>query len=256
MCFTVRGNVMNFDEFKVSKEAEIRDLIHKEFLKLGLKSGEKIPSENELADQFNIKRIDIRAALVQMEKMGQLNSKQGVGRFMKDSLPAIELEIFDKKSFSEKMALQGIPYETRVIFADYADEITQKKYQVALNCSEDTKIFVIARVRVVYGLPSAIHISYIRTDLFPDISEKAQTIQSVFKYFKSKGHVNLKAEEMVLHTNFPTISEQAYLECNELVPLIMYDTETVDQDTGITLEKIKIKYRSDLFKHKISLNNE
>lgn len=69
---------MNFDEFKVSKEAEIRDLIHKEFLKLGLKSGEKIPSENELADQFNIKRIDIRAALVQMEKMGQLNSKQGV----------------------------------------------------------------------------------------------------------------------------------------------------------------------------------
>ena len=30
---------MNFDEFKVSKEAEIRDLIHKEFLKLGLKSG-------------------------------------------------------------------------------------------------------------------------------------------------------------------------------------------------------------------------
>ena len=47
------------------------------------KVGEKIPSENEMKEQFNVSRNSIRQAIHRMSALGLLESKQGEGTYVK-----------------------------------------------------------------------------------------------------------------------------------------------------------------------------
>lgn len=49
-----------------------------------LKCGEKIPSERELADRFNVSRVPIREALKILEYMGILDSSRGDGTYVRN----------------------------------------------------------------------------------------------------------------------------------------------------------------------------
>ncbi len=49
-----------------------------------LKSGDKIPSERELADRFQVSRVPIREALKILEYMGILDSSQGDGTYVRE----------------------------------------------------------------------------------------------------------------------------------------------------------------------------
>ncbi|WP_271397081.1 GntR family transcriptional regulator [Salinicoccus roseus] len=188
---------MKESEFNISNESIIRNAIQERIMNNELKPGDTLPSENALADEFGMKRIVVRNALVQLEKMGLLDSRQGVGRFVKEKRPVIELDMSGRRSFSDKMREQGVDYESKVIFAGYATE----------------------------------------------------QLASMFNYYGKHGYTNLKSMDTHIHTAFPTLEEQRHLECEELVPLIVYESQTMDLDKNRILEQTRILYRSDLFKH-------
>ncbi|WP_411843845.1 GntR family transcriptional regulator [Salinicoccus sp. HZC-1] len=246
---------MNQNDFNVSNESIIRNAIQEMILNNELKSGDKLPSENALADEYKVKRIVVRNALVQMEKMGILGSRQGVGRFIKEKLPIIELDMSGKRSFSDKMKEQGVSYESRVIFAGYATSREQEKYREVLGVDAGIAIYKVARLRIVNHVPSAIHVSFIREDVVPDIDQETDQLASVFNYYRNNGITNLKSTDTQIHTAFPTLAEQRNLECHELVPLIAYESQTVDEDTNNIIEQTRILYRSDLFKHSLGSVN-
>lgn len=243
---------MSLEKVEITKETLIRSKVHEMILHDKLLPGDKLPSENELAATYDSKRIDARNALVQLEKMGVVHSKQGVGRFVNEPLPTIEFVVTGTTSFSEKMQEQNIPYESRIIYADYANDKEQLQYRKALCLNENVKIFKVSRLRIVNGVPCAIHMSYIREDLFPHIYSEKENLQSVYTYFKSTGHNNLSSKDRIISTQFPTLEEMKILQCSELVPLLVFETDTYDGDSGDCLERVKILYRSDLFKHQLS----
>lgn len=237
---------------EITKETLIRSKVHEMILHDKLLPGDKLPSENELADLHNAKRIDARNALVQLEKMGIVHSKQGVGRFVNQPLPTIEFLVTGTTSFSEKMEKQNIPYESQIIYADYANDKEQAHYGKSLSLNEEVKIFKVSRLRIVNGVPCAIHMSYIREDMFPHIYSEKENLQSVYTYFKSNGYDNLSSKDRIISTQFPTLEEMEILQCSELVPLLVFETDTYDGESGEYLERVKILYRSDLFKHQLS----
>ncbi len=246
---------MDQNNFNVSSESIIRNAVQEMILNKDLAPGDKLPSENVLADEYKVKRIVVRNALVQLEKMGVLGSRQGVGRFVKEKLPVIELDMSGRRSFSDKMKEQGLPYESRVIFAGYASDKEQKKYRAALGVGDGVFIYKVGRLRVVNHVPCAIHFSFIREDVVPRIDAEKEQLSSVFNYYKENGIVNLKSTDTQIHTAFPTLNEQRFLECQELVPLIVYESQTVDEDTDNIIEQTRILYRSDLFKHSLGSVN-
>lgn len=243
---------MALDKAGITKETLIRSKVHEMILEKELLPGDRLPSENELAELYGAKRIDARNALVQLEKMGIVYGRQGVGRFVNEPMPTIEFLITGTTSFSEKMQEQNIPYESRVIYADYAGGAEQMHYREALAAGKDVKIFKVSRLRIVNELPCAIHISYIREDLFPHIYNERAELQSVYTYFKTAGRTNLISKDRVVSAQFPTLEEMKLLQCSELVPLMVFETDTYDKDTDECLERVKILYRSDLFKHQLS----
>ncbi len=49
-----------------------------------IKRGEKPPSENALVRRLNVKRSDVRDALIAIELMGLIDSRQGQGSYLVD----------------------------------------------------------------------------------------------------------------------------------------------------------------------------
>ena len=49
----------------------------------GIQAGERLPSENELAEMFNVSRITIRQALQKLSVLGLVETRFGEGSFVK-----------------------------------------------------------------------------------------------------------------------------------------------------------------------------
>ncbi len=60
---------------------QLRDLI----LRGKWKHGEKIPSENELSEQFGVSRVTVRNALQRLNSIGMIETRLGEGSFVKSS---------------------------------------------------------------------------------------------------------------------------------------------------------------------------
>lgn len=55
------------------------------------KPGEKIPSENELAQAFGVSRVSVREALMRLSSLGLLESKFGGGSYVREFTPGLNM---------------------------------------------------------------------------------------------------------------------------------------------------------------------
>ncbi|MBT2582238.1 GntR family transcriptional regulator [Planococcus sp. ISL-109] len=216
------------------------------------KYGEKLPSENELADKFGVPRMTVRNALLKLEERGYIYSKQGKGRYLKEESIQIQLHLTAKKSFTEKMELAGYNLETQNISCEkisYDEQIYK-----ALNVNENEDVFRVSRLRLINGEPIAIHNSYVSQVMFPAIEEEGSQIRSMFAYYRKLGYTEFASRQSLLSITFPTLKEQQLLSCKSLVPLIIVESDCVDAKEGKLLEHTKILYRSDKFKYDVTMD--
>src|SRR5699024_2834908 len=134
---------MEQGDFSVSSESVIRNAIQEKILANELKPGDKLPSEHALADEYRVKRIVVRNAFVQLEKMGLIASRQGVGRFIKEKRPVIGLDMSGRRSFSDKMKEQGVIKESRVVLAGYAADEEQEEHEELDDARRDTANYTV-----------------------------------------------------------------------------------------------------------------
>lgn len=86
------------------------DIVYKQLLdniKAGVwKSGDKLPTENELSKELNVSRATIRAALQRLRSIGLVESKHGKGTFV-----CPNEDLFDYTGFSDTINLTTKEYK-------------------------------------------------------------------------------------------------------------------------------------------------
>lgn len=214
------------------------------------KANEKLPSENELVDNYGVPRIIVRKAYERLEQMGYIYSKQGKGRYIKGRRQQIELFLSGKESFSKKMLDKGYNFKSKNIYCRRI-EYNQKIYN-ELCVSESDEVYEIGRLRIIDNKPMALHVSYVAKSLFNDIGESGKYIESMFEYYRSKGYSTFNTDRSIISISFPTIVEREILECSNLVPLLILECNSIDDSTGRILQHTKIFYRTDCFKYIVS----
>jgi DNA-binding FadR family transcriptional regulator len=99
---------------KVAESIHLPDEIAKKLVKIiqskSLSTGDRLPSERELCDQFSVSRPVIREALTRLKSEGLVNIKRGVGVFVseRDNRESFKLQdvlIDDKASINQVMEL-------------------------------------------------------------------------------------------------------------------------------------------------------
>lgn len=209
------------------------------------KPNDKLPSENELADQYKVPRMVVRKAYEHLQELGFIFSRQGRGSYVQNRKQQIPLILTGDVSFSEKMKELGYDFRTVNIFSEkipYESGIFH-----ALKVNPTDEVYKIGRLRIVDDCPIALHTSYVAQSVFPQIDQDSRGISSIFHYYKSQGYSQFKSGQSQLTVVFPDESERKILQCSSLIPLLLLESCCMDQKTGIVLEYSRIKYRSDCF---------
>jgi GntR family histidine utilization transcriptional repressor len=77
------------------------------------KVASRVPSENQLAAEFEVSRMTARRALMELEQEGFLVRSQGLGTFVADRKPV--LSMLEVRNIAEEIAERGHAYRCRVL---------------------------------------------------------------------------------------------------------------------------------------------
>lgn len=212
------------------------------------KKGQKIPSENELAQKYECSRLAIRKLFEQLEHMGYTYSMQGKGRYLKPSKEKLVLPLTGSESFTDKMKQASLTLETKITRLEKCQPTGEDAHYFP------GEIYQIERLRIVEGEPIALHKSKVCAQTFKDL-EFVQPL-SMFAYYRQKGITSFESNESILTISFPTVAERELFQCQPLTPLQVISSDCFDGETKCLLERTTIIYRSDRFALQMESNKK
>lgn len=223
----------------------IVDILICEFTQNQYENGEKMPSENQLAVRFGVTRPEIRKAYERLKEMGYIYSMQGYGSFFSGKKEKIHLTMNDCLSFTEKMNCLGLHFETENIGLQLVKD--NPLIRNMLNVSPSIPIYKLTLLRLLEQEPAAIHISYLRGDLFSNIKNEGGQITSLYDYIRSHGYRNFQSDNLELSVSVPTKKERTLLAIKGYAQSLVVSSKCIDTEAGLTLEVARTIYRSDRF---------
>lgn len=155
----------------------------KQFILTKVETGEwqqhsRVPSENQLAEQFECSRMTARRALTELTESGVLERSQGLGTF-----------VAGLKSQSSMLAIRNIADEIKDRGHGYSvQQLELKQIQaraqtaIALGLEEGCPVFYSLLVHCEQALPLQIEERYVNPQLAPDYLEQDYTLQTPHEY--------------------------------------------------------------------------
>lgn len=148
--------------------AEIIRQIHADELKIG----QKLPSEKELCDIFDVSRITVRKALAELEERNFIEKHQGQGSFVKDRFdPNQEIALVDTPGYSlqEQGHYVYIELHEFSILADGEEPSVREMMHLDLS----DYLYRIVQIYICDRQPLIKRTTFISFNAFPMITAKA-----------------------------------------------------------------------------------
>lgn len=141
--------------------------------------GTCIPSERELAEQFNINRSTVRHAIASLVSEGTLKKVQGKGNYvMKYNINEGDLKFRGMSSL-----LENAGYHPSSKIIDTQKRKANFKYANIFHIEEDQDVFRIMRVRYGNDEPIALETTYVPYHLINEIDSIDFQVYSLYDMF-------------------------------------------------------------------------
>jgi GntR family transcriptional regulator len=111
--------------------------------------GERLPSESELGEHFQLSRTTVRQALARLEQEGMVNRRKGYGTFVASASPRIWLVQSQEGFFQDEVSRMGRAVASEILDRR-VDELPHWAAD-ALGVSQGTEGVVMERLRLVDG---------------------------------------------------------------------------------------------------------
>ena len=198
-----------------------------------LKSGDLVPSENELKDQYNVSRMTVRQALNNLVNEGYLYRHKGKGTFI--SQRKIEKNIHGVRSFTEEMAATGRKVSNKIISFEYIEASQEIADKLFLN--EKDEVIFIERVRYGNDIPAK---------LFKTITKENLT-GSFYQYMEHELGMQISHCIQSIEAISADSKVSIALEVNKNVPTLLIVRNTF-LSNGRPFEYVRSYYRADQYK--------
>jgi DNA-binding GntR family transcriptional regulator len=151
------------------------------------KTGDRLPSVEQLALDLNVGRSSVREALRQLQALGLVTLQHGKGTFV--SAPKLQLGS-SLTSFSESVRERGMEPGGVILKRDIIPATEQTAADLRLD--EDELVNLLMRLRLADGEPVAIETSYTPNQLFPDLLEGPWSVEtSLYEIMQNRYSVQL-----------------------------------------------------------------
>jgi GntR family transcriptional regulator len=214
-----------------------------------LKTGDRLPSERQIAEELGASRMTARQALKFLERRGLVETRVGRGCFV--VYPRIEKQLRTLSGFTEEMRRSGRQVSSIVLDAGTA--AADQEAAGALGVAENTPVHRLVRVRLVDAEPVAVERTEIPVALAPDLLQRCDfSTDSLYRVLREEyGHIPTEAEETVLaHTPDTAIATALGIPAG--APVLKFTRCTFGGD-GRPLEYVRSSYRGDCFTMRVRL---
>ena len=205
--------------------------------------GEKIPSENELVDYFNVSRITIRSALSILANDGLIVRKRGKGTVVTSSIPQTD-NCFE--SLTQKIIQNGDTPSSVIL--DF-QKITNNNHNEHFNQGE--KLYFVKRLRKVNGNPYLISNAYVSYKnafgLSKNYFSEEGSNQSIIFILNEKFDIDFKKNSQFICAETLSSSDSLFLKKDSGIPCLAHEcllynhtNELILVDKNITFNTIKL----------------
>jgi GntR family transcriptional regulator len=201
----------------------------------------RLPTEEELAQRFQVSRNTIREALSMLEMDGLITRRQGVGTFIEPARVPVGSRTI---GFTESMRLAGRNPGT--IMASFDWEPADQNMSNILGISTGSAMGVIKRVRSLDGVPAYYQIERLPAHVIGEEFEPESMGESLFAYLEECRGIRIWSAEFSLRATVPNPIIANILKMDSGLPLLMIEDIYRSPDKKPLLWSVNY-YRSDLY---------
>lgn len=216
---------------------QVYDIILKSILQGEYQPGSRLPSENELADLYQVSRPTIRTAFSRLGELGFVIKKRGVGTFVSNT-PSIANPLYQSIDVMKRISTRGYEPRFKQLGAQIisADKTLAKKLNIAVK----SKVFNVQKIFFADNDPIIYFENYIPDWVYENhFSDeeilKPGTTEPFFKFFAQQCHQEVKFLTSVLHPILIKDRElpQEFSSLDPLTPILEVEDLGYSMDNSI-----------------------
>ena len=222
---------------------QIQTLLEKKILSGEWKSGDKVMSENEISATYKVSRVTARQAIEQLVAKNMLFRSPGKGTFVSEQDVAYGFSTM--MSFSRSLETKGFSVETRILdqgIIPAPHEIAEK-----LRLEPDADVVAVRRLRIVDGIPAAIHASYFSARIYGSLLSTDLTVESLLEAAEKIGGTTMAYSQDSLRAVPASVADADLLCVHPSSPMMELEGVVYDEQNH-PCRYTKGIYRGDLFR--------
>lgn len=209
---------------------------------------DKLPSERELCEIYDLSRTTVRQALQELEREGYIYKEHGKGTFVAPK--SFNQHLVHLYSFTDEMDRAGKKPTTKVLSFEKIAIDERLAKNMDLNVYDE--VFKVSRLRLADEEPLMYEISYLPSNVFSKLTEEALMKKPMYKVFSEDyGVAVTRATEQFSATRIRS-SEAVHLQTSENQPAMLIKRHAYDRN--ILIEYTISVARGDKFKYTVELS--
>ncbi|WP_211748265.1 trehalose operon repressor [Paenibacillus sp. Marseille-Q4541] len=207
-----------------------------------LAPGSKLPSEHELAQNYQITRETVRKGLNLLAQNGYIHKVKGKGSFVleRDRFNFPVSGLISYKEMTERMGKQSNTFV-------YVTECREAGKPVAkqLQISADTKVWKVVRAREIDGERIILDIDYLLASIVPYLSKEI-TEESIYEYLEHELNLKISYAKKVISVERATSMDHEYMDIGNDTHVVVVRGYVHLEDTTL-FQYTESRHRLDKF---------
>lgn len=228
-------------EVPIPYHYQLRELLRDEIAAGRWEVGERLPSERELCETFNLSRTTVREAIDALVNEGLLRREKGRGTFVAEP-KILESLLQTPIGFMDSMLEQGYHVETRVLRMEIVPVPRTIAHELRLR--SDEPVTVIDRLRFVLNEPILLVTSYVPQKMCPSLINEDLTRNSLYHLLQGKYSLRIAHAKRFMEAVAANELEARLLNIEPGSPLMLIESTAYLED-GSPLEYFKARHRGD-----------
>lgn len=222
------------------------DYIKSYIKKNKLSVGDKLPSENSLAEQFCVNRNTVRNVFSILKAQGYVYAKKGCGYFVAERPELFSYAYNQNRGFSESILEKDETYENQII--DVKKRKMTLKEKNLFRTQNNENVFVVTTQRSVHNMVFAIGKQILPECFVPEFDKQLQNFHSVNELLMEKYEYSHPiCKKMTIEACIPNKEEIEKLGLESNIP-VLKQTELFEIEGIGYISFFTVSARGDMFK--------
>ncbi|WP_197373846.1 GntR family transcriptional regulator [Mycolicibacterium baixiangningiae] len=203
------------------------------------KPGDKLPSEAELSEEFEVNRLTVRRALDELNQRGLIETVRGKGSFVATPRMRYDMSAGRDASFTRTMLESGHRVGIRVLSTEIVEGSEVRK-----ELGTEGALFVCRTLRLVDDEPWSLSTTSIPTERFPKLAREWAGDTSLFDYLHDNYGVRMRRASRTFVASLAEPAEAEQLRLRVGAAILEMQGLNVDLD-GLPIAAVRHRFRGD-----------